>query len=112
MTGEQIILIGLLASAITFGLRVLFTYTKWQPGRVVVNIFLYGLSVGLALLWGNVTIPTWPPFGGDIPVFVAALWQYVNDWIALGAPILGSATLIYNLLYEKVVLPLWERLAK
>lgn len=112
MSGEQIILIGLVASAITFGLRIAATYANWRPGRVAVNIGLYVVSVGLALSWANAALPTWPPFDGDIPLFAAAVWQYVNDWIALGAPILGSASLIYNLLYEKVVVPVWARLAK
>ena len=112
MATEQIILIGLLASAITFGLRVLATYANYHPGRVVINIFLYVLSTGLALLWADATFPTWPPFEGDVAVFVAALWQWVNALVALGAPILGVASLIYNLLYTKVVVPLWVRLAK
>lgn len=112
MSGEQIILIGLVATAITFGLRVLATYANYHPGRVMVNIVLYIVSTGLALAWSTAAVPTWPPFGGDVPGFVAALWQYLNDWIALGAPILGTASLIYNLLYERVALPLWAKLAK
>ena len=112
MNTEQIILLGLLASAVTLVLRALATYANYRPGRVAVNIFLYGLSAGLALLWADATFPTWPPFDGDVAVFVAAVWQYVNALVALGAPILGTASLIYNLLYEKVVVPVWARLAK
>lgn len=112
MSTEQIILLGLLASAITLVLRALVTYANYHPGRVVINIFLYVLSASLALLWADATFPTWPAFDADIPAFIAALWQYLNALVALGAPILGTASLIYNLLYTKVVVPVWARLAK
>ncbi len=112
MNTEQMILLGLLASAVTLLLRALVTYANYHPGRVVVNVFLYVISAGMALLWADATFPTWPAFDADIAAFVAAIWQYLNEWVALGAPILGTASLIYNLLYEKVVVPLWARLAK
>jgi len=112
MSSEQIILIGLIASAITFGLRALATYAKYKPGRVVVNIVLYIVSAFLAVQWTGAALPTFPPFDANIGVFVVAMWQYLNEWVALGAPILGSATLIYNLLYEKVVVPAFKFLAK
>ncbi len=112
MSPEQIILVGLIASAITFVLRVLATYANYHPGRVVVNIVLYVVSAGLALLWTDAAFPSWPPFDGNIAMYVAAIWLFINDLVALGAPILGAASLIYNLLYEKVVVPLQARFAK
>lgn len=112
MTGEQLILIGLVASAITLVLRVLATYGNVRPGRVVVNIFLYLLSGGLALAWTDVTFPTWPVFDGDVAAFAALVWQFINDLVGVAAPVFGTATLIYNLLYEKVVVPVWARFTK
>jgi len=112
MSSEQILLIGLIASAITFGLRVLATYANYKPGRAVVNIGLYVVAVCLAVFWSGAALPTFPAFDADIGAFVAAVWGYVNAWVALGAPILGAATLIYNLFYEKVVVPAFKFVAK
>jgi hypothetical protein len=112
MSPDQIILIGLIASAITFGLRIAATYANYHPGRVAVNIGLYVVSAGLALAWTAATVPAWPPFDGNIAVFFGALWQWLNDLVALGAPIMGTASLIYNLLYDKVIVLVWARLAK
>lgn len=112
MSPEQIIFIGLIASAITFVLRALASYANYHPGRVVINIGLYVVSAGLAFLWSGAVAPTFPSFDSNIAVFIAAVWAYLNEWIALAAPIMGSASLIYNLLYEKVVMPLWARFAK
>lgn len=112
MDESQIIIIGLCASALTLFLKLLASYGDIKPSRIVVNIVLYGISVIFAVAWSKVSLPTTPGYGGDIPAYVSALWNYLNAWIALGAPILGSATLIYNLLYEKVVVPLKVKLFK
>jgi hypothetical protein len=112
MSSEQIILIGLIASAITFGLKIFATYANYRPGRVVVNIGLYVVSAALAVMWSGAVLPGFPPFDTNIAAFVAALWGWLNTWIALAAPVFGSATLIYNVLYEKVVVPAFARLAK
>ena len=112
MSTDQIILVGLIASALTFGLRVLTTYANYRPGRVVVNIVLFVVSAGLALLWSGAALPSFPPFDPNIGVYVAAVWQWANDLVALGTPILGAATLIYNLLCAKVVVPLFARFTK
>jgi len=112
MLADQIILIGLIASLITFGLKIAVMYANFHPNRVVVNVGLYVVSAVLAVSWAGAVLPTWPPFDPNIGVFVAALWLYLNAWIALAAPVMGSATLIYNLLYEKVVVPVFARFAK
>lgn len=112
MSESQIILIGLIASLLTWGLKILATYAKYKPSRVIINVALYIVSAGLAIVWAGAVLPTFPPFDPNIGAFVAALWAYLNAWIALAAPILGSATLIYNLLYEKVVVPAFAKLRK
>lgn len=109
MDESQIIIIGMAASVLTWLLKLLASYANYKPSRLAINVVLYGVASALALLWSGAVIPTLPQWGGDVPVFVTALWQYINAWVALGAPILGSATLIYNLLYEKVIVPLKVR---
>ena len=112
MDPSQIIIIGLIASALTFGLRILANQFNVHPSRVGLNVALYVVSAVLAVFWTAVTFPMFPPFGGDVAVFVGALWQWVNALVLLAAPIMGSATLIYNLLYEKVVVPVWARFGR
>jgi hypothetical protein len=102
LEANQIILIGLVASALTFALRILATYGKINLNRVTVNILLYVVSGALAVVW---TSPELPPFAGDVAGWIAAVF-------ALAAPVVGLATLVYNLLYEKVVAPVWGKFSK
>jgi len=104
MTGEQIIIVGVVATALTFILRVLFTYANVQFGRLTVNILLYVVSGVLAFLF---TKPALPPIGdaGDIGAWILSLFQLIGPAIAL-------ASLIYNALYSQVVVPLWAKFAK
>lgn len=102
LDASQIIVLGLVASVITFFLRILAIHLNYKPGRLVVNIVLFVVSAVLAVVWLK---PALPPFTDDIGGFVAALLQ-------LAAPIVGFATLIYNALYSQVVVPTFARLAK
>ena len=112
MNETQLILIGLIAAAITWLLKMLAQRFGYHPSRKIVSVFLFFVSVLLALAWAGAVIPTLPPFTSDIAAYAAALWAYLNAWIAVGAPILGTATLIYNLLYERVVVPATIRVRK
>lgn len=111
MNESQLILIGLLASILTFAIKTIATYTTWQPGRVVMNVILFCISAGLAIVWAGGTFPPFPPFTADIGQFVGAFWQWLNDIMALVTPILGTATLIYNIFYSKVVMPASAKLS-
>ena len=102
LTPEQIILIGIVASAITFLLRALFTYFNVSLGRLTVNILLYIVAAVLAVVW---THPALPPFSGDVAGWVSAVFQ-------LAAPVVGLAALVYNALYSQVIVPLWAKMAK
>lgn len=102
LTPQQIIVIGVIASALTLGLRILSTHLNYKPGRLVINIILFIVSAVLAGLW---LAPTLPPITDDIGAWFAALFQ-------LAAPVVGFATLIYNALYSQVVVPIFAKLAK
>lgn len=112
MSADQLILIGLIASAITWGLKVLASYGNYKPSRVVVNIGLYVVSATLALLWSGAVFPSFPLWAGDVLAFAQGLWDFLNQLMALAAPVIGSATLIYNLLYEKVFVPAARKFTK
>lgn len=105
MTNEQMILLGLIATALTFVLRQISIWFNYVPSRAVVNIGLFAIALGLALNWTPVDLPTFPPYV-DPSQFVGALLVYLGEILAVASPVVGVATLVYNVLYDKVVLPL------
>lgn len=111
LTPEQIMLVGFIATAVTFGLKLLAQYGGYVPGRAPLTITLYVVSFVLAGIWTGVFLPVFPPVVGPVE-FVAAVFQYVADLLAMLAPVAGIATLIYNLLYEKVVVPAMAKVRK
>ena len=104
LTSEQIMLIGFIATVLTLGLKLLAQYFNYVPGRAPLTIALYVISLVLGGLWSGIFLPAFPPFV-DVLTFGAAVLQFISDLLAMVAPVVGIATLIYNLLYEKVVVP-------
>jgi len=102
MTPEQIIVIGLAASILTFALRALATYGNIHLGRFLANVLLFIVALGLAVFF---THPVLPPISTDIGAWIMAV-------IALVSPLIAFASLVYNMLYDQVVVPLWSRFAK
>lgn len=96
LSAEQIFILGALATALTFILRLLATYVGINLGRIGVNVLLFVVSVLFAVVWSDFQLP---PFSGNPVEFLAAIVQMVT-------PLVGMASLIYNVLYEKVVVPI------
>jgi hypothetical protein len=111
LSSEQVMIVGLVATVLTFFLKILAQYFGFSPNRGMLTVALYGVSLGLAGLWGGATIPTFPPFADPV-TFVSGVLQFVADLLANVAPVVGIATLIYNVLYEKVVVPATNKLTK
>jgi len=97
-------LIGFIATALTLGLKLLAQYFNYVPGRAPLTIALYVISLVLGGLWSGIYLPAFPPFVGPVE-FAGAVLQFVADLLTMVAPVVGIATLIYNLLYEKIVIP-------
>ncbi len=105
MTPEQIYFLGILASALTFLLNLLLTLGGVRIGRGVLSIFLFLISLVLAVTWGGpISLPPFPPFT-DVISFVAAVLTFFANLVALAGPLVAFATLIYNVLYSKVIQP-------
>jgi hypothetical protein len=104
LSPEQIMFIGFVATAITLALKLLAQWGGYTPGRAPLTILLYAVSLVLGGIWTGVYLPPFPPFADPVS-FVGAALQFVADLLAMLAPVVGIATLIYNLLYEKVVVP-------
>jgi len=105
VTEQNLILLGAVAAALTFGLRILATYANVKIGRVVMNVILFVISWIFAGSWAGLDFPS-------IPSDVGEVYNWLNACLLLITPILGTASLIYNILYNKVVMPLTAKLAK
>lgn len=105
MTDSQLLLLGLIATVITFVLRQISIWFKYVPSRAVVNVGLFVVALVLAVAWTPLVFPPFPPYV-DPSQFVVALLAYLGEILALAAPVVGMATLIYNILYDKVVVPM------
>lgn len=97
----QLMLVGVVASAVLWVLKLLVA-KGYQPKKEVVAIALYVISFGMALWFGAIVIPGFPPFN-DAPSFVGALLNYIGQLLALASPVAGLAFLIYNVLLKRVL---------
>jgi len=76
---------------------------NWQPGKRGLTALLFVVSVVLSLLFNPVAAPAFPPLGQDFSVWLPAFVAYVGALVAVAAPVVSSATLIYNILLAKVL---------
>ena len=97
----QLILVGLIASAVLWVLRLLVS-KGYQPKKEVIAVALYVISFFVAVGFTAVTIPAFPPFT-DAPSFVASLLLWIGQLLAVASPAAGMAFLIYNVLLKRVL---------
>ncbi len=94
LNAEQLVIIGIVASVVTQALRLAANEFSFKPNRLVVNIVLFAISIGMAVLFFGL-----PLVGGDDPfVLSQALLQ-------AALAVVGSAGLIYNIFLSRVLLP-------
>jgi pilus assembly protein Flp/PilA len=101
ISGEQAIMLGIVASALVFGLNFYFKSQGKQLSRNVLTIIVYGVSVALAIMWTAPALPVIPT-GSDISVVSQAYLNFAILLLTQGAGILGFATLLYNWLLKKI----------
>ena len=101
LTEAQLVIVGLIASALTWGLNVAMS-KGWQVKREHVAIGLYVISFFAAIGFTPLTFPAFPPFS-DAPTFIGAVFTFIGALLALASPIAGMAYLIYNLLLKRVL---------
>lgn len=94
LSPENLVVIGLVASVVAQGLRLLANRFGYKAPREVVNIALFVIAAGLAVAFFGV-----PVVGGGDPA------DFVGSLIGAASAIFGSAVLIYNVLLDKVLLP-------
>lgn len=86
----QMILIGLVASAITQVLKVIAARLGYEAPRELVTAVLFLVSAVLAFIFLK---PTLPDPGSP---------TFITDLVTLATAILGAAVVIYNILLDKV----------
>ena len=94
LTLAQLAVIGLVATALSAGLRLLVAKVLGKEiGKGWMSVIAYAVSVLLAVVF------LWPlelPAGGDPSQVVAAL-------LALATSVFGFATVIYNVILDKLL---------
>ena len=89
---DQIVMIGVVASVLTQGLRLAANKFGFKPSRLVVNIGLFVISIGMAMAFFGL-----PVVGGDDP------FQLTQALLNAALAVVGSAGLIYNIFLDKVL---------
>jgi hypothetical protein len=98
----QLYVIGLVASAVVYGVKLLNTkYPNLKIKREWLTVILYVAALVLAVYWGGVSFPSFPEFNDPVS-FVSALLTFFTNVIAALAFPTSFATLIYNVLLKRV----------
>lgn len=98
----QLYWLGVIASAIIYGVKVLADkYPRITIRREWLTVLLYVISFGLAITWGGVAFPAFPAFEDPV-TFVSALFGFISALLVALAIPTSFATLIYNILLKRV----------
>jgi hypothetical protein len=102
VTEVQMYVIGVIASAVLYGLKLLAArFPQWTIRRDWLTILLYVVALGLSLFWGGAIIPAFAQFSDPV-TFVAAVFGWFTALLIALAPSVSFATLIYNLLLKRI----------
>ena len=102
LTGEQVILIGVVASIVVQMVKLAAGWFGISLHRKGITFVLFGISLILAVLFVRPAVPAWPVLSADPGAAALLIAAYLTDWIALLSAIVGFAVVIYNILLQKV----------
>lgn len=95
LTPEQLFYVGLIASAITQGLRLLAGRFNYVPSREATTVGLWIISIPVAISFAGGL----PEFSGSDPAELAL------SVITAATTVLGSATVVYHVFMRRVLRP-------
>ena len=101
MSEIQLYVLSVAAVVIVAGINAL-AKAKVSLGRGWLTAFVYVVAGVLAFAWSAPIFPAFPAWGGDLGSFVPALFQWFSDLLIAVGPVVGFATLVYNVLWAKV----------
>lgn len=100
---EQLFIIGVVVSVLTFALNYLTKRQGMQIKRSLLTIILYAVSFVLALLFAQPALPIPPLLSGEPVTDVNAILLYLGGLLAVLTVIVGFATAIYNIIGQRVM---------
>lgn len=74
----------------------------WNPSNKLLTNLVFGVSLGLAILFAPLLLPPFPPFM-DLVTFVPALLIYIGNLLVPLTAMVGFAVLIYDNLLKLVL---------
>jgi len=92
LTAQQIMLIGFIASLLSVGVKLFSAKFGIELSKAWMTAIVAVISIVLAVLFN---LPA-------LPVYTDPM-QYAAEWIALASGYVGFATIIYNILIDKVL---------
>lgn len=102
VTEVQMYVIGVIASALLYGLKLLAErFPQWTIKREWLTVLLYIVALCLSTFWGGVVIPALAEFSDPV-TFVSAVFGWFTALLIALAPSVSFATLIYNLLLKRI----------
>jgi len=101
-TDVQLYVIGLAATAILYGLKLITTrFPKIKITREWVSVLIYVVALGLSFAFGGFALPAFGVFTDPL-TFVSASFGFINALLIAMAPSVSLATLFYNLILKRV----------
>lgn len=98
----QIIIIGLIVTILVQVIKLIAAKIGKPIDRKLITVFLFVLALGLAYLWASPTLPHWPVLTGEPGAIALAVLTFIGDLIGVASVVVGFATVIYNLLLQRV----------
>lgn len=93
LTAVQIYIVGAVATVLAAGVRLLAArFQGFEISKFWMTILVSAISLGLAVVFS-------PP---NLPVYVDPI-TFLGEWIAIISGYLGAATIVYNLLLDKLL---------
>ncbi len=102
VTAVQMYVIGIFASAMLYGLKLLAArFPQIMIKREWMAVLLYVVALILSVVWGGVVLPSVGTFSDPI-TFMSAVFGWVTALLIALSPAVAFATLIYNILLKRV----------
>jgi hypothetical protein len=102
ITPEQVIIIGFIAAGLGQLLKVGTALLGVKLDRKWLTVALFVISVAIAYLWAAPILPAFPVQDANPAVFGGAIVGWIGSVVSVASVIIGFATLIYNLILQKV----------
>ena len=103
LVSGQMVLIGLIATVLTFILNFVFERNGTHLGRRWITVILFVIAIVLSVIWYTPDLPAFPDFTGcEANVCVDIAMAFLQAWIAVAMVVIAWAKVIYNVLMEKV----------